>query len=817
MKITKALVMIGIVTVIAIVVVSYDDESHGAVGDSFTVADLEYSIVMEVPAAVKVTGTTTANLNSIDIPDFVKFGNKNYSVIEIERNAFSNMSYAKSITIPIHVTSIGYGAFDGCTGVETLYFNAISCSDFEINTGFKNIGKKNTLSIIFGNDVKNVPASFFENNYNIAKIVIGSNIETIGSRAFAESYNLKELDISNAKSLRIIGNYAFGKSQIESLALDRTPVESIGSSAFYECNSLTRIIVPSSVKEIGDRAFYNCTKVTDVFYDSTMGDTGEYLHIFSNVGRYAESTNVTFGPHVSEIQTGLFSVAKGFGNSESNKVSSVLFSDSISKIGNGAFSRCSNISSIDLPDSLHTIGAHSFEGCTSLNEITIPENVVQIGEKAFNSCSNVSVIYINAKRIANLEYSSQVFSEGKKERTVVFGNSVEVIPSNLFNGTDHKVTSVTVPDSVNHIGEKAFKSAYSIRNVAIFGCPTFGNESFSMSYKYYSTVYSSHCTVYSIMEDGFLSSFIDENTKINYVVLPHVELLLSDVRLNEVPDGWSLHNGNLMKYYEHGESITIPELSSTKMMVEGWTPSPESVMGGSTQYYTANWVSEISKVHTVTFDARGGSPCPSVEVSEGDVIPLPSTVRDGYVFKGWSIDRNTRMGDKDIVVYANWEMKVVTITVEFMDGTSLVSIAHGKVGDVLDAPKVSKAGYSFVSWEGYTGYFPSKDAVYTANWTKSDPMSEYYDVYYYSDYHTPLFLQSFKAGDPISELKIPEKKGYVFSGWKESISTMPEDNLCLTPIWLPEKSDDQSWLMIAGLVAGIAAIVVAAVIIRRHH
>jgi hypothetical protein len=153
-----------------------------------------------------------------------------------------------------------------------------------------------------------------------------------------------------------------------------------------------------------------------------------------------------------------------------------------------------------------------------------------------------------------------------------------------------------------------------------------------------------------------------------------------------------------------------------------------------------------------------------------------------------------------------------------MDGTRIVSTAQGKAGDVLNAPKVSKSGYSFVSWEGYTGHFPSKDAVYTAKWSKNNPTpAQYYDVYYYGDYGTPLFLQSFKAGDPISELKAPEKRGYVFSGWKESISIMPEKTLYLTPIWLPEKSDDYPWMTIAAVIAGIAIIAVAAVIIRRHH
>ena len=87
-------------------------------------------------------------------------------------------------------------------------------------------------------------------------------------------------------------------------------VESIGEDAFYNCKSLTSIVIPDSVKSIIDYAFSHCKSLT-----------------------------------------------------------SIVIPDSVENIGDSVFKFCKNLTSIIIPDSVENIGESAFYGCESLKSI----------------------------------------------------------------------------------------------------------------------------------------------------------------------------------------------------------------------------------------------------------------------------------------------------------------------------------------------------------------------------------------------------------------------------------------------------------------
>ena len=68
----------------------------------------------------------------------------------------------------------------------------------------------------------------------------------------------------------------------------------------------------------------------------------------------------------------------------------------VEKIGQYAFYyHCKNITEVDIPDSVTEIGNYAFSMCTSLTDVNIPESVKYIGEGAFRRCSTLKSITIN--------------------------------------------------------------------------------------------------------------------------------------------------------------------------------------------------------------------------------------------------------------------------------------------------------------------------------------------------------------------------------------------------------------------------------------
>jgi hypothetical protein len=134
-------------------------------------------------------------------------------------------------------------------------------------------------------------------------------------------------------------------------------------------------------------------------------------------------------------------------------VKTIVITNSVTEIGDSAFSHASGIMSINIPDSVTSIGNHAFGNCWNLESLTIPSSVTNIGDNAFYVCSSLKEITVSEN---NPAYAS--------ENGVLFNKSKTML---IRYPADNPRTEYTVPDSVTYIGEYAFDRCNNLESVII--------------------------------------------------------------------------------------------------------------------------------------------------------------------------------------------------------------------------------------------------------------------------------------------------------------------------------------------------------------
>ena len=339
-----------------------------ASAETVEINGIYYNLVSKIQEA-EVTKNPNNYTGSVVIPEKVTYESVEYSVTSIGWGAFSGCSGLTSITIPNSVTSIGSYAFYNCSGLTSVTIgNSVTSIG---NYAFS--GCSGLTSVTIGSGVTSIGDGAFYGCYLLTSVTIPNSVTNIGVEAFQYCSGLKKVivkDIAAWCGIKFDGFYSNPLSYAKHIYSD-------------EDTEITNLIIPNSVTSIGNYAFSGCSGLTSVTIPNSVTYIGGWAFLYCS-----GLTSVTIGNSVTSIGSSAFANCSG--------LTSVTIPNSVTSIGDYAFYECSGLTSVTIPNSVTSIGYYAFYRCSGLTSVTIPNSVTSIVEGAFYQCSGLTSITIGS-------------------------------------------------------------------------------------------------------------------------------------------------------------------------------------------------------------------------------------------------------------------------------------------------------------------------------------------------------------------------------------------------------------------------------------
>ena len=385
---------------------------------------------VDLPASVRTIGD--AAFNAIERLSHVGL---NEGLVSIGSSAFRTTGITE-IVIPDSVTTVGSSAFSECSaltgahigrGVEAGQLSDAFTSSRQLS-GFTvapdNASYEAVDGVLYSKDHTSLVVYPAGKGSGTTYTVLDGTTR-IESGAF-NSAPLKGVVLPS--SLRSIGDWAFSGSYLESLVLPKA-FETFGECAFSGMPSLARVDL-GGTRTIGEQAFLASHALQEVDFRADLGR-------LTTIGAYAFA------------ETGL--------------VSAVL-PDSVTSLGEGAFTHSTELKEVHLGSGLTEVGARVFTGTTALASLSVdPSNpVLSLDGSVLYQQGNDGSHLVYAALAAPLpaysvrpgtaQIDEAAFKGHLTLREVVVPEGVKAIGAQAFAGI-HELTDIALPDSLEEVSD----------------------------------------------------------------------------------------------------------------------------------------------------------------------------------------------------------------------------------------------------------------------------------------------------------------------------------------------------------------------------
>ena len=218
------------------------------------------------------------------------------------------------------------------------------------------------------------------------------------------------------------------------------------------------------------------------------------------------------------------------------------------------------------------------------------------------------------------------------------------------------------------------------------------------------------------------------------------------------------------------------------------------------------------KLYTVTMDTAGGDPIRPIQYTvESEAFQLPTPVRTGYIFLGWTGEGITEpqktieipqgsTGDRTYT--ANWQVIEYTI-ITLLEGGNAGSSGEYfyTVEQTVTLPTPTRTGYTFLGWTGEGITTPQPNVTIPKGSTGDKTYIENWEL---TEYNITMDLNGgsgqekvvYTMTDEDFELPTPTRNGYEFVGWTGEDITTPQTSVKIPKGSTGNKAYTANWQVI---------------------
>ena len=728
--------------------------------------------------------SSCTGLTSVTIPE---------GVTSIGNYAFQGCSSLTSVTIPSSVTSIGMSAFSGCKAIRELTILPIEYEYSVDSTSFESLQlnrltaayvpssiKITTGALIIPEGTTKIPDYAFKTVDGFTSVIIPEGVTSIGYEAFAYCYSLKSVTFPS-NSITIYGCTTRTNSYGSTYSIEGT---------FYNCTSL------NSLHNFGGQVGFgldNTPKYHTVFSGCTSFPTdenGRYGNLERTILLEAYMTN---GQYVIPDTVQVIAPYAFLINKET--LTSVTIPSSVTSIGNNAFYGCAGLTAVRISDLIAWCGIEF--GYTDANplyyakklylngklvkDLVIPSNMTSISAYAFYNCDSLTSVHIS-----DLEAWCKIrFGNA-------YANPLYYAKKLYLNG--NLVEELNIPSSVTSIGKSTFEGCSSLTSVTIpEGVTSIGNYAFKGCAGL--TAVTIPESVTSIGSGTFWNC-----SNLTSVTIPNGVTTIGDyafrncVSLTSVTIPASVTSIGTTNYsYSY---VFDGCVSLTSVLFKGNPPNAASNAFPSCDgYYPSTKATEWSKVIksglwnnlrmiayqsvTLSFNANGGTGGGSDEYIVGMSLQAPTVSREGYTFKGWSPSVPSVVPETATTYTAQWQVNQYRMTFNANGGTGGQTLTLD-YGSRVTAPTVTREGYTFNGWSPEVpSTMPATNTSYTAQWR----INQYTQTFDANGGEGGTSVTQ-DYGSTLIASTVTREGGYIFVGWLPEVpETVPAENVTYVAQW----------------------------------